>query len=83
MKTGELLTYVANSVIHEEKVVKLKLTYHLDESGMAQIENNTYVLATKDIDEKIIDTFEILSTSYKFIEDKDSANWQKSSKLAN
>lgn len=39
---------------NEEKVVKLKLTYHLDESGMAQIENNTYVLATKDIDEKII-----------------------------
>ena len=39
---------------NEEKVVKLKLTYHLDESGMAQIENNTYVLATRDIDEKII-----------------------------
>ena len=32
---------------NEEKVVKLKLTYHLDESGMAQIENNTYVLATR------------------------------------
>ena len=39
---------------NEEKVVKLKLTYHLDESGMAQIENDAYVLATKDIDEKII-----------------------------
>ena len=39
---------------NEEKVVKLKLIYDLDESGMAQIENNTYVLATKDIDEKII-----------------------------
>lgn len=39
---------------NEEKVVKLKLIYDLDESGMAQIENNAYVLATKDIDEKII-----------------------------
>lgn len=39
---------------NEEKVVKLKLIYDLDEGGMAQIENDAYVLATKDIDEKII-----------------------------
>ncbi len=39
---------------NEEKVVKLKLIYDLDEGGMAQIENDAYVLATRDIDEKII-----------------------------
>lgn len=38
----------------EEKVVKLKLTYELDEKGMVQIQNDAYVLATKDIDERII-----------------------------
>lgn len=30
------------------------MIYDLDEGGMAQIENDAYVLATKDIDEKII-----------------------------
>ena len=39
---------------NEEKVVKLKLIYDLDEGGMAQIENDAYVLATKDTGEKII-----------------------------
>lgn len=38
----------------EEKTVKLKLTYELDEEGMARIENDAYVLATEDIDERII-----------------------------
>ena len=39
---------------NEEKSIKLKLTYDLDEGGMAQIENDAYLLATEDLDERII-----------------------------
>ena len=35
----------------EEKTVKLKLTYELDEEGMADIKNEAYILSTKDLDE--------------------------------
>lgn len=35
----------------EEKTVKLKLTYELDEEGMADITNEAYILSTKDLDE--------------------------------
>ena len=38
----------------EEKSIKLKLTYELDEDGIAQIQNDAYLLATTDLDERII-----------------------------
>ena len=38
----------------EEKSIKLKLTYELDEKGLAQIQSNAYLLSKTDLDERII-----------------------------